>query len=112
MNVEGIIARHIAVHYDDVIDLIEFSERANGDGRCLILQRSNEFDEQDRVLRIDKIHVRISGESGPCYGGGLAKLHYLAIVWFFRREVIRHALRKWIAERYGRCDGFGLFRCK
>lgn len=69
MNFEDIIARHIAVHSDGVMDIVGFSERAGGDGRYLILQRSHEFDEQDRALGMDKVHVQISDESRSCYGG-------------------------------------------
>lgn len=69
MIFEEIIARHIAVHSDDVVDLVGFSERAGGDGKYLILQRSHEFDGQDRTLGMDKVHVEISGESRSCYGG-------------------------------------------
>lgn len=69
MNFEDIIARHIAVHSDDVMDLVGFSERAGGGGKYLILQRLHEFDGQDRALGMDKVHVEISDESRSCYGG-------------------------------------------
>lgn len=69
MIFEDIIARYVAVHSDDVTDLIGFSERPGGDGKYLILQRSHEFDEQDRALGMDKAHVQISDESRSCYGG-------------------------------------------
>lgn len=69
MIFEDIIARYVAMHSDDVMDLIGFSERPGGDGKYLILQRSHEFDEQDRALGMDKIHVQISDESRSCYGG-------------------------------------------
>lgn len=51
------------------MDLIGFSERQGGDGKYLILQRSHEFDEQDRALGMDRVHVQISDESRSCYGG-------------------------------------------
>lgn len=69
MIFEDIVARHIAVHSDDVMDLIGFCERADGDGKYLILQRSHQFDEQDTALGMDKVHVQISDESRSCYGG-------------------------------------------
>lgn len=68
-GLEEIVAKHITVDTENGLDILGFSEQEDGDGRYLLLQKSHHFDEQDRALGMDKIHVQISDESRSCYGG-------------------------------------------
>lgn len=68
-SIEEVIATHVAVDTENSFDILGFYEQDDGSGRYLLLQRSHQFDEQDRALGIDKVHVEISDESRSCYGG-------------------------------------------
>lgn len=68
-SVEEVVATHVAVDTENGFDILGFYEQDDGGGRYLLLQRSHQFDEQDRALGMDKVHVEISDESRSCYGG-------------------------------------------
>lgn len=69
VSIEKINANHVTADSENGLDILAFSEREDGDGKYLILQRSHHFDEQDRALGMDKAHVQLSDESRSCYGG-------------------------------------------
>lgn len=68
-DAEEIAASHVLVHTADRLDILGFSEHEDGKGKYLLLQRSRHFDEQDRALGMDKVHIEISDASRSCYGG-------------------------------------------
>lgn len=68
-DLEEIAASHVVVHAEDGLDILGFSEHEDGKGKYLLLQRPRHFDEQDRALGMDKVHIQISDASRSCYGG-------------------------------------------
>lgn len=66
---DEVVVSHIAVDVENGSYVLGFYEREDGSGKYLLLQRSHEFDEQDRALGMGKVHVEISDESRSCYGG-------------------------------------------
>jgi len=68
-DVEEIMATCVGSRGENGLDVLVFSEHEDGDGKYLLLQRSHCFDEQDRALGMDRVHVQISDVSRACYGG-------------------------------------------
>lgn len=64
-----LIANFIFVGIEDNIIMIGFADDENNTKEHLLLQKALEFDEQDKALGQDKVHITYNDELFSSYGG-------------------------------------------
>ncbi len=62
-------AEVVSVEEDDDCVVVGLADDAADPSRHLILQNAKAYDEQDRLLQMDHVHLEIGGGSESCYGG-------------------------------------------
>ncbi len=62
-------ATHIFSQDDGHLAIIGFSDDEFEPSKFIILQKTHEYDEQDKQLGMDKVHIQIEDESRSKYGG-------------------------------------------
>ena len=62
-------APHMFLQNDDYLALLGFADDENIPSRFVILQKTKKYDEQDRKMGMDKIHIQVKDESRSLYGG-------------------------------------------
>lgn len=62
-------AEVVSVEEDDDCVVVGLADDAAMPSRHLILQNAKAYDEQDRHLEMDHVHLEIGGGSESCYGG-------------------------------------------
>lgn len=62
-------ATHIFAQDDGYVTMIGFADDEFEPSKFVILQKANVYDEQDKKMGMDKIHVQIEDESRSKYGG-------------------------------------------
>jgi len=62
-------ASHIFLEDDGYAIIIGFANDKDAPSKFVLLQKPKEFDEQDKQLGMDKIHIQIEDESRAAYGG-------------------------------------------
>lgn len=65
----NIDSAHMFFEEDEFLTMICFADDMNAPSKSVILQNSKEYDEQDRKLGMDKIHIQIEDQSRSLYGG-------------------------------------------
>ncbi len=62
-------AEVVSVEEDDDCVVVGLADDTTEPSRHLILQNAKAYDEQDRHLQMDHVHLEIGGGSESCYGG-------------------------------------------
>jgi len=62
-------ASYVFVQDDGYMVMVGFADDEREPSRFVLLQKVKEYDEQDRRLGMDKIHLQVEDESRALYGG-------------------------------------------
>lgn len=62
-------ASHIFFQDDGCAVIIGFADDEFEPSRFIILQKAHKYDDQDRKMGMDKIHIQVESESRSKYGG-------------------------------------------
>lgn len=62
-------ATHIFAHDDGCMVMIGFADDEFEPSRFVILQKAHKYDDQDKKMGMDKIHIQVEDESRSKYGG-------------------------------------------
>lgn len=62
-------ASHVFAQDDGYMVMIGFSDDEHEPSQFVLLQKAKEYDEQDKRLGMDKIHIQVEDESRALYGG-------------------------------------------
>jgi hypothetical protein len=62
-------ASHVFAQDDGYMVMIGFADDEHEPSQFVLLQKAKEYDEQDKRLGMDKIHIQVEDESRALYGG-------------------------------------------